>query len=429
MLKFKYNWILLLAALPILWSCQEDEELTIPETALPQDEAALLKDTTYQIMKEWYLWNEDLPEVNLEDYKDADELLDALQNPLDRWSYIQERESYDNFFNNAQYEGYGFRMAFDEEDKLRVAFAYRDSPFGKIGVDRSWIINKINGKSISAIVANSSVTQEIANPTNTFELIDDQGNMITETLTKETIGINTVLHHQVLEIGGTKVGYLVFNSFLATSIDELKPVFQEYREAGIQELILDLRYNGGGRVNVAEYMAANIVGSRGVGRNFIEYLYNEQNSRYNQFVTFEQADSPLNLDRLITITSDNTASASELIINGLRPFMEVVVIGDNTYGKPVGSSPFYYDEYAINPISFKIANDDGEGEYFEGFAADSYIPDDLNHKFGDPQEARLGEALNYIETGIFSTGTARVEPLDSDQRIVWSGFRQEIGAY
>jgi len=434
MIKLTYRWIFALTALVAFWGCQEDEELVTPqpepvaEEVLP-DPALLLRDTTYQIMKDWYLWNDELPEVNLDNIETADALLEALRNPLDKWSYIQERESYDNFFNNAQYEGYGFRMAFDEEDKLRVAFAYRDSPFGKIGADRSWTIDKINGKTIPAILASGSVTQEISNPTNTFELIDDEGNRITQTLTKETIGINTVLHHQVFDVAGTKVGYLVFNSFLATSIDELQPVFQEFKEEGIQELILDLRYNGGGRVNVAEYMAANIAGNRGVGRNFIEFLYNQQNSRYNEFVEFKQADSPLNLDRLITITSGSTASASELIINGLRPFMEVVVIGDNTYGKPVGSRPFYYDEYAINPISFKIANDDGEGEYFEGFRPNSYIADDLNHKFGDPREARLREALNFIETGVFSGPTARQERLDTDQRIEWSGFRQEIGAY
>ena len=434
MLKLTYRWIFTLTALLAFLGCQEDEELVVPQPEPVADEvqpnlATLLRDTTYQIMKEWYLWNDELPEVDVENYQSAEALLNALRNPLDKWSYIQEEESYDQFFNSGQYEGYGFRMAFDEEDKLRVAFAYRDSPFGKIGADRSWTIDKINGKTIPTILASGSVTQEISNPTNTFELIDDEGNRITQTLTKETIGINTVLHHQIFNVMGTKVGYLVFNSFLATSIDELKPVFREFKEEGIQELILDLRYNGGGRVNVAEYMAANIVGSRGAGRNFIEYIFNEQQSEQNQFVPFNSPEYSLDLDRLITITSKSTASASELVINGLRPFMDVVVIGDNTHGKPVGSFPFRFGGYAISPISFKIANDDGEGEYFEGFRPDSYISDDLNHKFGDLREARLREALNFIETGIFLGETARRERLDTDQRIEWSGFRLEIGAY
>ncbi|MEM9833608.1 MAG: S41 family peptidase [Bacteroidota bacterium] len=425
MLKFKYNWLLLLIAIPILWSCQEDEEVAPP----PLDEEISLIDTTYRIMQEWYLWNAEAPEINPNDYETANAIIDAFRHPLDKWSYIQEEETYDNFFNNAQYEGYGFRMQFDDNDQLRVAFTYRDSPFGRLGVDRSWIINRINGKDMSTIVANGGVTREISDPTNTFELIDDEGNIITETLTKETIGINTVLHHQILDVSGLKVGYLVFNSFLATSIDELEPVLKEFQEVGIDELILDLRYNGGGRVNVAEYLAANIVGNQANGRNFIEYIFNEQQSQQNQEVPFNEAEYPLNLDRLITITSRSTASASELVINGLAPFMDVVSVGENTSGKPVGSFPFRFGGYAINPISFKIANDDGEGEYFQGFAPDAFVPDDLSNKFGDPEELRLQEALYYIENGLFLNGTARQELSTSQYRIEWQGFRQEIGAY
>ena len=424
MLKSKYSWILAFFIAPLLWSCQE-EEVVNP----PVDQEITLLDTTFQIMKDWYLWNAEMPDINPEDYETADALIDALRNPLDKWSYIEEEEVYDNLFNNAQYEGYGFRMVFDEEDQLRIAFTYRDSPFGRLGVDRSWIINKVNGKAISAIVASGGVTKEISQPTNTFELIDDQGNIITETLTKATIGINTVLHHQIFDVQDKKVGYLVFNSFLATSIDELKPIFQEFDQAGIEELILDLRYNGGGRVNVAEYMAANIAGNQVNGRNFIEFIHNELQSDQNQDVTFNKPDFPLDLDRLITITSKSTASASELVINGLAPFMDVVVIGENTHGKPVGSFPFKFDGYAINPISFQIANDDGKGEYFSGFAPDAYVPDDLSHKFGDPQEGRLQEALYFIETGLFLNGTARLEPSAARNQIEWRGFRQEIGAY
>ncbi|MGB3587602.1 MAG: S41 family peptidase [Tunicatimonas sp.] len=426
MLKFKYNWIVTLLIVPLLWSCQEDEEVVTPPIT---DIEVSLVDTTFQIMREWYLWNAEMPNVNPDDFETADALIDALRNPLDKWSYIEEEEAYDNFFNNAQYEGYGFRWGLDEQDQLRIAFTYRDSPFGKLGVDRSWIINKINGKSMSSILANDGVTKEIAESTNTFELIDDQGNIITETLTKATIGINTVLHHQIFDVSGTKVGYLVFNSFLATSIDELKPIFQEFNQAGIDELVLDLRYNGGGRVNVAEYMAANIAGNRASGRNFIEYIFNELQPEQNQDVTFNQPDYPLDLDRLIAITSKSTASASELVINGLAPFMDVVVIGENTHGKPVGSFPFKFGGYAINPISFKIANDNGEGEYFRGFAPDAFVPDDLAHKFGDPLEARLQEALYFIENGLFLNGTARLEPSVAKHQIEWTGFRREIGAY
>nr|WKN35038.1 S41 family peptidase [Tunicatimonas sp. TK19036] len=426
MIKLKSYWIFSLLAVLALGSCQEDEDALAPG----KEETSLI-DSTYHILQEWYLWNDELPtDVNTADYASADALLNALRNPLDRWSYIEEEKTYSDFFDKGEYEGYGFRMEFDDDENLRVAFSYRNSPFGELGVDRSWIINKINGKTIPTILASGSITKEIAEPTNTFELIDDQGNIITKTLTKGTIGINTVLHHQIFEVNGKKVGYLVFNSFLDTSIDELRPVFEEFKQANIQELILDLRYNGGGRVKVAEYLAANIVGSRATGRSFIEYMYNDDKAATkNEIWPFRTPDYPLSLERLITITSGNTASASELVINGLHPFMDIVVIGDKTHGKPVGMFPFKYQGYAINPISFKIANDLGEGEYYQGFPADSYIPDDLGHKFGDPEEARLKEALYFVETGLFSTGGARMELPKAGPQVEWKGFRREIGAY
>ena len=422
-----------------LWSCQDDEEVINPVVVEPTviSPELALRDTTYKIMQQVYLWNDQMPQISPEDYATADQIIDALRYEKDKWSYIQPEEEYDNFFEKAEYKGYGFRMAFDEADRLRVAFVYKDSPFGRAGVDRSWTIDKINEKATAGLTG-PQINALLENETNTFELIDTQGNTVTKALTKDKIGINTVLLSEVIDNGNTKVGHLVFNSFLATSIDELKPVFQEFQAAGITELILDLRYNGGGRVNVGEYMATNIVGDKGAGRIFLKYAYNdsiqseidanpELTERYTEL--FDTPDYPLNLDRLIVLTSKGTASASELLINGLRPFMEVVLIGENTHGKPVGSFPFRFGGYAISPISFKVVNDRGEGDYFDGFVPGSFIIDDLNHTFNDPEEARLKEALSYINTGVLSNAGARLQPTTNKREIELTGFRQEIGAF
>ena len=144
-------------------------------------------------------------------------------------------------------------------------------------------------------------------------------------------------------------------------------------------------------------------------------------------VSFAAPDFPLDLNRLVVIASGRTASASELLINGLRPFMDVLIVGENTYGKPVGSRPFRYGGYAISPIILKIVNDNGEGEYYEGFAPDVLVADDLSHNFGDPEEARLKEALQFIETGAFSDENARRIPSALSKPIEFSGFQQEIG--
>ncbi len=411
-----------------LWSCQEDEEVVVPQEPTPA--VAItdngLRDTTFQIMQEWYLWNDQMPEVDPADYGSADELLNALRFERDKWSYITEEKEYDDYFKRGEYRGYGYGPAFDDAGDLRVSLVYDDSPFGRAGVERGWIISKINGL---AITRSSYSNDLLEAPTNTFEFVTSAGTTITETLTKTTVGINTVLDYQVLQVGGRPVGYLAFNGFIEKSIDELKPAFEAFQQAQITDLVLDLRYNGGGRVDVAAYIATNLIGTQGANRTFMEFLYNpvKQEEEDSVILKFQSPDFPLNLNRLFVIASGRTASASELLINGLSPFMDVLVVGENTYGKPVGSQPFRYGGYAISPIVLKIVNDNGEGEYYEGFVPDALVADDLSRNFGDPREARLKEALYFIETGGFSDENARRIPLAVERPIEFSGFQQEIG--
>jgi C-terminal processing protease CtpA/Prc len=419
-----------------LWSCQEDEEVVVPQqpTTPPVDIASDgLRDTTFKIMQEWYLWNDQMPAVDPADYGSADELLNALRFERDKWSYITEEKEYDDYFKRGEYQGYGYGPAFDAAGDLRVSLVYDDSPFGRAGVERGWVVRKINGTPISR----SSYTNDLLEaPTNTFEFVTPTGAVVTKTLTKTTVGINTVLDYQVLRVDEQPVGYLAFNGFIEKSIDELKPAFEAFQQAQITDLVLDLRYNGGGRIDVAEYIATNLIGTRGTDRVFAQDSYNptiqEGINAAPEILAlttrkFAAPEFPLDLNRLVVITSGRTASASELLINGLSPFMDVLIVGENTYGKPVGSRPFRYGGYAISPIILKIVNDNGEGEYYEGFAPDALVADDLSYNFGDPREARLKEALHFIETGAFSDENARRIPLATEQPIEFSGFQREIG--
>jgi len=432
----KLKFLFVIPALLLLSACEEEQVLTEEERLALEEQQqaenlnATLKSAVYDIMNEWYLWNDQLPDVNPANYKDADELLNAMMfTPTDKWSYIQEEETYKSFFDDGEYQGYGLRMARDLEGNIRVAFVYNDSPFGRAGVERSWIIDKINGTSISNIDG-QTFSQLLSGDSHTFEFIKPDGTVATESLSKSTIGINTVLSAEVIERNNIKVGYLAFNSFLATSEEELNQAFQRFQSEGIQELVIDLRYNGGGRVNIAEWMASNIIGNAGTGRNFIVYSFNQDKSEeLNESIPFTEPNVPLNLNRIVAITSRASASASELLINGLRPFIEVKLIGDDTYGKPVGSFPFFVEGYAISPISFKIVNDQGIGDYYTGLKADAYVEDDLSHRLGDPSESRLREALHYLENGTFSGTIARSADATKNQQIEMRGFRQEIGAF
>lgn len=118
-----------------------------------------------------------------------------------------------------------------------------------------------------------------------------------------------------------------------------------------------------------------------------------------------------------------------MVINGLEPFMPVYIVGDDTYGKPMGMNAWYYGEqYAFVPVTFKIANANDQGEYFDGLSADSYVDDDLSRPFGDPEEASLKEALQFIETGSFSLQVA-TKSLVKQPAEYMTGIRAEIGAH
>ncbi len=403
-------------------SCKDDE---IPAPKIEREEGAI--EDVYAIMKEWYLWNDELPDLDLSKYNTPQEVMDALQKkPTDRWSFIEDAETYEQLFDQGKYEGYGVRFVWEDENTLRIALVFEDSPFYEAGVRRGWKVTKINGKAVS------SVSSSIEAATNTFELVSPDGKLITETFTKKEISINTVLHSSIISVNSTKVGYLAFNSFLRTSEAELKEVLEKFHTENISEMILDMRYNGGGRANIAEYLASNIIGTAGSGKNFIEFVHNDDKAEYNQSSTFIAPEFPLNLNRLIVIASESTASASELIINGLKPFMDIVIVGNDTHGKPVGSYSFNDREkkYAINPISFAITNDMGEGYYFDGLPADVQVPDDLSRDFGNPEEARLKEALFFIDNGMFSVSGSRfAQPSPTKKSITYNGIYEITGAY
>jgi carboxyl-terminal processing protease len=232
-------------------------------------------------------------------------------------------------------------------------------------------------------------------------------------------------------LGNRKVGYLVFKGFIQPSFKELDEAVEFFNAEGIDDLILDLRYNGGGQTSVANYLASMIGGEGLAGQPFAKYLYNENQAADENFTdNLKLVEPNLGLDRLITIATRATASASEMVINGLTPFMPVFIVGSNTYGKPMGMNAWYSNDnqYAYVPVTFKIANANDEGDYFLGLPADSNVADDLTRAFGDPEEGMLKEALRFIETGTFSGGFATkslvLQPFEQ-----MTGLRAEIGAH
>jgi C-terminal processing protease CtpA/Prc len=238
----------------------------------------------------------------------------------------------------------------------------------------------------------------------------------------------------VLDAGSSRVAYIHFRNFVQPSVEALNTAFTQAREAGATELVLDLRYNGGGLVSVAQHLAGLVGGAPLVGKVFVQFTHNDKQTSRNTSYSFEAKPQALAVSRLVVIGARGSASASEAVINGLRPYMDVKVVGDRTYGKPVGQYGFDFCEKVLYPVAFLVTNARGEADYFDGIPADCAAADDVDHPLASPDEASLAEALHVVRNGRCSGRAAaqaevqarlreRVRPVPTDP------WRQVLNAW
>ena len=407
--------------------CRKEDDVIPEETPL----AIIARNEFFLLMNEWYLWYEKMPVVNVEDYNSPEQLLEAIRyDSLDKWSYISPLDDFLSYYQEGEYEGHGFGYTYDQDGKAWITFVFEDGDFYEQGVKRGWQIIKINGSDIQPFTDLSFYMNGLSLGTVDHFSFMKPGNASAEVSSiRKVVKINTVLYSDTIHVGGKVVGHLVFKSFIEPSIAELDTAFLFFQSAGIQELILDLRYNGGGRMDVTMKLASLISGPATDGKTLVKYMHNNKQTSQNSIVYLENEAQALNLNRLIVITSQGTASASEVIINGLKPYINVITIGDNTYGKPVGMYSWSYaDTYAFVPVCFKMSNVNNVGDYYDGLQADSYIEDGLEWEFSDRNELRLKEAIYYLETGNFTGSPAPLKSARLIPVIQKQGLKFEIGA-
>jgi C-terminal processing protease CtpA/Prc len=332
---------------------------------------------------------------------------------LDKWSFVAD---YNEFVAEMQGEfvGHGIRIGLDDSRKARIAMIYSKSPLYADGVRRGWIVKSVNGYDIAKIIYdgdatayNAAMGASTAGVTNKFVFTKPDGTDIEISSTKSSFIVNSVLLYDTLHLSTGITGHLVFESFISPSPAELATAFKFFEECNIKDLILDLRYNSGGYLSVAQTLATEIGGKTlaNSGSVFGVLKYNDKNQDQNYTYKFDKnVQVNLSLTRLIVISTRLTASASEAVMNGLKPFMDVISIGDTTNGKPVGMNGWEVGEkYFFWPITFKIVNKNNEGDYFNGFAPGKAVSDDITHDFIDRSELCLKESIHYLETGTFST--------------------------
>ena len=405
----------------------------------------LLLDSLYLYTKEVYLWHEVIPSYaafNPRQYTGSTDLIAAKSEmkairalqPQDKkhsYSFVTTQAGSDAIQTGSD-QDYGFFIKAASLDKALpydsvywfVQYVYKNSPSGIAGVQRGWYISKINNSPIGYDNASIAVLNEIFFGTGSsasFTFTKPDGTTVEINLAKAAFTANSVLYSDVITNGSTKTGYIVFNQFFGSgSVTELTNAFNNFAAKGINELVVDLRYNHGGSTTTQDAFANLIVPSSANGKTMYTYIFNDSltagkfpllkrkpgfsNVSFlpsNNTVNYEKAGGVNALSRVFFIVSKETASASELLINNLRPYLDVKLVGDTTYGKPVGFFPISIFNYAIYPISFKTVNSAGSAEYYNGFAPDKLTPDGVNKNWGDVNEPSLGAALRYISTGSF----------------------------
>ena len=398
-------------------SCKKEtgvESNTKPEP-VPVSVADKMKDTVLLFSQDIYLWNTQIPSsFNPRSYTDPDKIMTAIRTysqetgftqSVDRWSFAIKQAEWDNISSGVT-QDFGLSVFFFADGDLRVKSVEKQSPAAKAGIRRGWRITKLNG---NANITNSNadfIVQQVFSSTITsFTFQKPDGSSTDIQLNAATYQENPIFLDTVYTNGSQKTGYLVFNSFLgdtAQIYNQFQRIFNRFSQEGISDLIIDLRYNGGGYVTVQSKLANYLVPSTANGSLMMKQEFNNNNKQYNSSTFFSKAGA-INLSRIFFIVSNNTASASELLINNLKPYMDVKLVGpSNTYGKPVGYFPIPVEDWYIFPVSFRTTNKNGSGNYFNGILLDKQVGDGLNKDWGDKDEAALSSVLKFINSGSFS---------------------------
>jgi carboxyl-terminal processing protease len=359
------------------------------------------------VMTDLYLWYSSMPDVDPTSYASPEAYLDAVRyRTLDStFSYITSRAANDAFYSASQFIGFGLSTSLNDLE-MRVTQVFPDSPASEAGLSRGDRIIEIDGRQVATLIASGGIGDAFGpseiGVESAVAFVNRAGERSVSKMVKRLVTIPTVSLTQVYEVDGRRIGYIFFRNFVEPSYDALDVAFAELSARNVDDLVLDLRYNGGGLVNVAQYLASDIGGLRTDGQLFAEYFHNDKNTFRNRIIRFQSQPQRLTLDRLIVVTTGSSASASELVINALRPFIPVVVIGGKTYGKPVGQYAIEFCDKLLAPVSFALRNADGHGDFYDGFAPDCPAPDDADHQLGDPEEGSLKEALTFATTGACS---------------------------
>lgn len=446
----------------------------------------LTKDSIFLYSKELYYWNTSLPTFDAfkpRSFSSNEAELYAItqfsKNPDTGlpYEYVSNSTSPKySFFDygatgktaalkadlNGTETDFGFSVLYNTISDLRVKYVYPNSPASQQGLSRGSRLTAINGRtSLSYSSSNIAFLNDaLFGSSNSVSLTftDLAGTTKSVTVTKATYTVNPILFTNIYTAGTKKIGYIVFNSFTNNVSAAINSTFANFATQGVSEVIVDLRYNGGGYVSTAAQIIDILAPSAQNGNVMYTTYYNDYlqglttaqrkasvlahqpildgqgklqnytsgvNGKYATYADLDysatSADNierfaksgALNVSRVYFIVTEATASASELTVNSLKPVMDVKLIGTKTYGKPVGFFPIKIDKIEMYIPEFETKNQQGVGGYYSGLTVDKEAYEDLTKTWGDENETLLAYALLYARTGSFVTSAAKTATLSS----------------
>jgi len=466
---------LLLAILgtSFLTSCKKNPDVT------PLTNPAILSSTavsgvvTDQEVNDWilanmqyyYLWNDKLPASTNKTQTPDNYFLSLLydrnntaNSDRDRFSWIQKSadELKASLSGESKTTGINYKLYYTDASRTNVVgsvlYVLSGSPAAQAGVKRGDIFTKVNGQTLTG--SNYGTLLNGTSDAYTFTFATSANGTLVEDAQAKTVSAivfqeNPILLDTTYTIGSKKIGYLVYNQFVPkpnggtvnTYDQKLQSIFGKFRSQGVNELVLDLRYNRGGYVSSSTILSSLICKNIDPSKVYYAQKWNatysaDADKKYgagkwgNQnFVAYPENVGG-NINRVFVLTTGSTASASELVINGLRPFMTVITIGTTTVGKNVGSITISDDKgrikWGMQPLTFKSANAEGFSDYPDGFkpAVEVKEPTFGMKAFGDLSELLLNEAV-FQMTG--SRMARRAAPATAPLTEVASSLDEKAG--
>ena len=450
-MNYDLSRFLLFFCLGCCLSCTDEGVIDDEEEVIDSTVKTEINKWVFDRMKNYYLWYDELPAENTLQYEQEPKtFFNSLLTDKDgkNGSHYSRIEYDDSILRSSKKDvSYGFeyrliRIADKNEFLAQALYVFKDSPADKAGLKRGELIITVDGKALTA----SNYSDLLDTPKSGAEM--QLGKMVSETHFDKSRTIqmgrpeeaedNSVYLDTVIPIQNHKIAYLVYNSFEDEYDDNLRMAFRKFKKAEADEFVLDLRYNRGGSISSSQLLATMLVPEAYMGKEFIHLKYNKLINRQDNLL-FDKSvigrGANINPQRLYIITSESTASASEAIINGLRPYMNsnLIQVGETTFGKNVGQALFTNEKWQsleVWPTSFNLFNSEDFGDYEKGLPADVEYSEGLQlGEFASKEDPLFSIVLSIIEGKDLSKNSLRSS--NKNFEIIYNSLsrKQPLGYY